>query len=712
MPEGSRPARKKAFRPDIQGLRALAVAVVVLNHMFEWPVGGFIGVDIFFVISGFLITGHLLREYRTTGRISFADFYRRRVRRIFPVSTLVLLVVVGAGWLVYLSARAQDITLDAIWAFVFAANWHLAADGTNYWANDGTTSPLQHYWSLAVEEQFYFVWPLLITLILAVAQIRKRLSGTTALIAVMGLIVVASFVWATTETLTNPTWAYFSTFSRTWELGVGALLAIAQGALARIPSAARPVLGWLGLFGIFASLFLISEGSGFPAPWAALPVLATALVIAGGTGGVQRFLFPLTNPVSGYIGDISFSLYLWHFPVIVLLPSLLQIDGPLYAVISLSIMVALTIASYHLIENPIRRSSWLEPGRKKNLNRRRLRRDEESQKAQLAWLAALATVTTVLVVVALQPPTAPVSASRYQSTAATDDTSASAAEPATAETAETALSAAVLDAVKADSYPELTPSIDSLGTEAWFEQMVKDGCADVDEKNMEDCVFGPPTSDLDVVVLGDSFAMAWMPAVRGAFEPLGYKVHQLTRGQCPAGTLNVLANQGAPFPECATHRAWSQQQTMDIQPDIIIVGDARNSMTRLVSGVEGEEAASEIQKGYEKTIADLSATGAKIFILASPPETPALKECVTRIGTPKDCTSDISADWKLYASAQREAASSGATFVDTKSWFCTDAGRCPGFVGTTPVRADTGHMTLEFSAELAPVLAGAIVPAL
>ena len=206
------------------------MVAVVANHLFGFPAGGFIGVDVFFVISGFLITGQRYRKHQQQGR-SFADFYRRRVRRIFPISTVVILVTVAASFVIYLT-----------------------------------------------------------------------------------VVVVLSLTWAIYDTAGNPSIAYFSSFTRTWELGVGALLAILAGSLSRIPHGLRPVLGWAGLLGIAASLVVVSDSSGFPAPWVALPMFSTALVIAAGTGGQQRFLFPLTNPVSGYLGNVSYSLYLWRSP--------------------------------------------------------------------------------------------------------------------------------------------------------------------------------------------------------------------------------------------------------------------------------------------------------------------------------------------------------------------------------------------------------------
>ena len=165
-PTGGKSATR-TFRGDIEGLRAVAVIVVIFDHLLGWPSGGFIGVDIFFVISGFLITSLLLKEHARTGRISLVGFYRRRIRRILPVSLLVLVVTVAIGYLLLPGARAFSTLWDGVYSALFVANWHFAAVGTGYLQATNAVSPLQHYWSLAVEEQFYFVWPFLLIVIFA-----------------------------------------------------------------------------------------------------------------------------------------------------------------------------------------------------------------------------------------------------------------------------------------------------------------------------------------------------------------------------------------------------------------------------------------------------------------------------------------------------------------------------------------------------------------
>lgn len=342
----------------------IAVTVVILDHLIRWPSGGFVGVDVFFVISGFLITGLLLREHDRTGTISFWGFYRRRIKRILPAATLVVIVTIVASWFLLSRARAVQTFWDGVWASFFAANWHYALGGTDYFQPDTAVSPLQHYWSLSVEEQFYFVWPwLMLGIFWLVARgvrsmhVEPRVAVGVAIIA----ITAASFVWSVWETSASPTWAYFSTLSRTWELGVGATIAIAASVFTRLPMVLRPVLGWLGLAGIVLSLVVVTPTVAFPGPWALLPVLSTALVIIAGTGGRQRFMWPIMNPVSSYVGDASYSLYLWHWPIIVFAAAYFPLTEPIPLAATAIAIVVVSLASFHLVENPIRKSRWLEP---------------------------------------------------------------------------------------------------------------------------------------------------------------------------------------------------------------------------------------------------------------------------------------------------------------------------------------------------------------
>ncbi len=355
--EGPRPS----YRADIQGLRAVAVLAVIAEHLAGWPKGSFVGVDVFFVISGYLITGILVREFESRESISFSGFYARRIKRILPAGLFVIGVTLCATRVLAGIDRYHFAAKDAIAAVLFAGNWRFAHTGVNYFNQALPPSPLQHYWSLSVEEQFYFVWPWLMLGLLALGlRLRFWRREHARLVAGVAIAVIAavSLWWAFVQTSANPTVAYFSTFDRAWELGLGALVAIAAPRLARVDARVRLVIATAGLAGVLVSLFVVPQSPGFPAPWALLPTVATAAVLGAGAGLSGRSLAPLTNPVSQYLGNISYSLYLWHFPVVVLIVALLPQYSAGYWIAGLALIFGLSAASFHLLENPARRGTW------------------------------------------------------------------------------------------------------------------------------------------------------------------------------------------------------------------------------------------------------------------------------------------------------------------------------------------------------------------
>jgi len=351
--------KPRHFRPDVAGLRALAVLLVVLYHAGVTQVsGGFVGVDVFFVISGFVITGVLLREREKTGRTSLAGFYARRARRILPAATMVIVstVVMSYQWLGFV--QGDQVASDAKAAALFFANFHFIALGTSYLTARLPPSPLQHYWSLSVEEQFYFLYPMLFILALSLWRRVPRAGRLTALLV---LVILVSFSFSVVETSSDATAAYFSPLTRAWELAFGGLLAVVGPSLMKLPSRVAVGLAWVGATCLLTAAFLYGASTAYPGYDVALPVLGAGAVIAGGTAAPRLG----TELVLGrrpfqWLGNISYSLYLWHWPVLIIAEE--HATTPLslvHKLVLVLVALAISVISYVLIENPVRRSSWL-----------------------------------------------------------------------------------------------------------------------------------------------------------------------------------------------------------------------------------------------------------------------------------------------------------------------------------------------------------------
>jgi peptidoglycan/LPS O-acetylase OafA/YrhL len=345
------------FRPDVEGLRAVAVVAVVLFHTgVAWLPGGYIGVDVFFVISGFLITGLLLREHDQRGRISIPGFYARRARRILPAAMLVIGLSVVASYYIQNFLQYAQLAQDGRWAALFTANIHFASVG-GYFQQSRAPSPLEHYWSLAVEEQFYIVWP---TLVLVTGAVFTRIQLRWRVAAVAVIATATSLIWSLMQTRSSPTWAYFSPFTRAWELGVGAIVATLAPQMARLPKAYGSATAYAGLGAIAISAFRFTSSTPFPGTAGLLPVLGAAAVIAGGASGSGAGHLLGLRPVRS-VGRVSYGWYLLHYPPMIILTGALW-THPLSVHENLLIAAATLVCAYLMyagIERPIRRSSFL-----------------------------------------------------------------------------------------------------------------------------------------------------------------------------------------------------------------------------------------------------------------------------------------------------------------------------------------------------------------
>lgn len=336
------------YRRDIDGLRAIAVLLVVAFHVgvprFE---SGFIGVDVFFVVSGFLITGILSKEADDRGTVRLSRFYTRRLRRLLPASSLTVLVTMLASFLLVSALSWRQIAETSAAAAVYASNLFFAREANDYFAADADSNPLLHFWSLAVEEQFYIVWPLLI-LGLSKLGSRARMFGLVVLTA-------ASFAHSVMLTSAATPWAYYSPLSRAWEFSIGGILALALPAgLSRLSAVNREAVAWSGLALILGSLLIIGPTTPFPGIAAVPTVMGTCLAIAAmvnDRGPLGRVL--LSWPFQ-QLGALSYSWYLWHWPFLVIGQLALRSNAPALRIGLAVASLVVAAGSYHLVEKPVR----------------------------------------------------------------------------------------------------------------------------------------------------------------------------------------------------------------------------------------------------------------------------------------------------------------------------------------------------------------------
>lgn len=348
------------FRRDIQGLRAIAVLLVILDHAkFTAFEGGFIGVDIFFVISGFVITGLLLRMPERNLLENLKTFYARRVLRIVPAATLLIVVTLFAAFLVLRENFNEQLLTDAKWATLFSANFRLINSSADYFIAGLDQSLLTHFWSLAVEEQFYFIYPLIIFTI-SYFGAKNRLRNTQIFLVVA---VATSAIWSTVYTSTNSIAAYYSPFTRFWELALGGLVACIPIAWAEKTKRFNGLMSIAAMFVIVYGVLNLSEGSAFPGVNAWIPCGATALIIWSGSRQLGKGpVHWLSGKAITYVGDISYSLYLWHFPLLLLSARVFEVSLAQQVLAILGTFICAMI-SYHYFENPIRHSPKLQKDR-------------------------------------------------------------------------------------------------------------------------------------------------------------------------------------------------------------------------------------------------------------------------------------------------------------------------------------------------------------
>ncbi|MFI5511719.1 acyltransferase family protein [Mycobacterium sp. NPDC051804] len=697
---------KLGFRPDVEGLRAVAVLAVVLFHAAVPGVGGgFVGVDVFFVISGFLITGLLWREVSTAGTVRLRRFYGARARRLLPASATVgVLTAVASGFLLP-PLQVPAVMGDGIASALYVSNYWFILQLQNYF-DPGLPTPFEHYWSLGVEEQFYFVWPALIIGTAWLVRLARRrtksdaASSTRPFFVVLTVIAAVSFAMSLAATYLVPSVAFFSLPTRAWQLAVGGLVALTVTQWHRLPATFAAIAGWSGLALIVLACTAFSKITPYPGTAALLPTLGTALVIGAGCSasatGCGRVLS--WSPMQA-IGRVSYSWYLWHWPVLLFAPLLmghsLGLAGRLVAVL---VSGGLAVITLHLVENPLR---FAAP----------LRRSPARSLAVGGVATAAAVSVCAAVAVAIPPPVG-----RGAPAAPLTFTAASPPTGRTIEAYDAAISGALAQVqavVAAAAEVKTVPSnLDPTLTDAADEpkDMIIDGCLRTFfEVGQPDCAAGDTTSATTVALLGDSNATMWSPAFDEVATQKGWRLETLTKSGCPPMDLAVTGPvRRLLYTNCEQWRDEIITQLNAKRPRLVVMSVWRGYGGPELGWQPGFASYDPAwMAGLTRLVRQLRGTGAEVLVLGPIPD-PHSMVAICLSGHLDDTTA-CSAPRSMAVNEAGIAAESaairvgGGHYVDVTGLFCT-ADRCPVIVGNTLVYSDQTHVTAAYSRLLSSVV--------
>jgi len=633
------------FRPEIQGLRAIAVIFVMLFHI--WPdslPGGYVGVDVFFVVSGFLITGGLLREANLTGSIRLLEFYARRARRLLPAATLVLAVVAIATPLLP-ETRWAETAFQIGASAIYLQNWALAWLSSDYLASADAASPVQHYWSLSIEEQFYIVWPILLVAGVYAAR-RFEWSIRTIFAVTLSMVFLASFLRSVQMTAVEPERAYFVTSTRIWELALGGLLSLTDGRV-QLLRRSRAIIGFVGLVGVAAAALLMSARTPFPGAAALVPTIGAAVIILAGSGqGLSAGTLLNRWPLQ-YIGDRSYSIYLWHWPLIVFYGVLIGrelnwFDG----IIIVTCTLVVSHFSFLFVETSLRRGRW--PAKSPSVS------------LGCGFASILACLTLAGAIEA----------------------------------------AASWSARSADPMDHLAQAKRDIPAS------YKMGCHQkLDLSDAKTCTFGDVTSQFHIMVAGDSHAAQWLPALEKIAEKRNWKLTALTKAACPLAQFQ-LRHHGRYYRSCEEWRKNALELIRDISPNVLITSQSRFYARAAIR----QDRATIIEQGLEKTWRGLIELGIDVIAIRDTPNMgkTAPNDCLSarqgNCAVHRDYA--LRGTDPIVAATIDEP---GVRLIDMTDSIC-GAEHCEPITRNMLVWRDEHHLTATYAASLSDILLAYIEP--
>ncbi len=670
--EGGAPTAKEAgsnFRPDIQGIRAIAVTLVLLCHAaLPWAEGGFIGVDVFYVLSGFLITGLVVREIEKTGRVSIRDFYARRAKRLLPLAALVLVFICIGSLIIFPLAQQVTIGGDVFAAALYFVNWHFIIQGVDYFAAaDGLHSPVQHYWSLSVEEQFYVVWPLLLLAAGALAtKFKRRLKGVILLIIVP--VAIASLIYSITFTEQNPEAAFFSTIARAWQLAFGAVLALTLPRKIEMPGWLAHLVGIAAVATLLWATYTMSASTPFPGSNGLYPVMATiALLVVGASGKGITTRILSTRPFQ-YVGNISYSWYLWHWPFVVFALGIFDHLTWKWLVVATLLSWIPTQISHTLLEDPVRRAKIL----KLRPNRALL----------IGGACSIAAAAFGLWLGSNRISVDELNQDQVQGAAVIRNGKVPLVDS--------------VDAIK----PNPLTAREDRG------QMYKDGCLLLGPRTESgECAYGDTEGDKTVVLFGDSHSMMYMPTLDAIGKERDWRIIGLSRANCAIAEVELSKY-------CDEWRANSLERIAEEQPDLVVVATSTRAVYSLtVDGKKLSRSASEpyLVEGMEETFDQLKQDADKVVLIrdqAQAPREPWLPhECVAEnLDSLETCAFKPKRNMSISFDV-KAADATGTEIIDPMPILCSDD-RCPAVIGNALVYRDSYHVSATYAITMAPWLEG------
>ncbi len=661
-------------RRDIQGLRALAVVAVVIYHF--WPgrlTGGFVGVDVFFVISGYLITDHLLRKPPTSPRL-LAAFWARRVRRLLPAATLVLLATLAASIVWAPRTMLIGIAREAGAAALYGENWYLAITNSDYLAAHETASPVRHYWSLSVEEQFYIIWPLLLA---ALTLVGAKL-GRPKQVLLAGLLLVtgSSLVLSVWITSTQPDLAYYATHVRMWELALGGVVAwLARYAPAPGGSWVRParVLGaYGGVVLMVAAMSTFDASTPFPSWWALIPCGGAALVMltaADGLPGSPDWVWR-RRPVQ-WLGDVSYSIYLWHWPVVVLAPYALgRPNGQQPWVVMVGLIAGIALAA-GLTKVFVEEKLRYQQGLVRTLSR------------SFAMGAALITMVVLSGAIVVGHVQAQQQRDRERVASGVHQQcfgAASRRDPA-CQSQDVPLVTTPLFAKK--DMPQVWPD------HCWNDKPFT---------SHKRCTYGPADAPVKVALLGNSHIANWFPAIRQVAQERGWLVHTYLIPECyTVTTVRIHWDQAGLSAACQAWNRWALDTIAQGGYSLVVMANRTFQPLEDVPAVDKTHAA---QEAYAETLRTVTASTPKVLIFRDTPAfTHMIPDCVqAHLEDPSACDRprQEAVEPDPLAQAGRLDSSGRVRVEDLNDLLCSST-TCPAVIGGVIAYFDNNHLTATYT---------------